>query len=72
MFCLKHMIDDVLNLLDKNSCEAIDKKISVNNDNNLLLLSYDQMTIQCDVNDMIKSFCYLFHVSDDVIALSHQ
>ena len=66
------MIDDVLNLLDKSSCEAIDKKILINDNNNLSSLSHDQTIIQCDMNDMIKSFCYLFYVSDSVITLSHQ
>ena len=45
IFCLKHMINDILNLLDENSCEAVDKKILINDDDNLLLLSHDQMTI---------------------------
>ena len=72
VFCLKHMIHDVLNFLDESSCEAVDKKISVNDDDDLLSLSHDQMTIQCDVSDIIKSFCYSFHVSDSVVALSHQ
>ena len=40
MFCLKHMIDDVLNLLDESSCETVDKKISVNDNDDLLLLSH--------------------------------
>ena len=72
VFCLKHMINDVLSLLNENSCEAVDKKISINDDDNLSSLSYDQMIIQCDVSDMIKNFCYSFHVSDSAVALSHQ
>ena len=71
VFCLKYMIDDILNFLDENSCEAVDKKISVNDDDDLSLLSHSQTTIQCNVSDMIKSFYYLFHVSDNVITLSH-
>ena len=71
VFCLKHMINDVLNFLDENSCEAVDKKISINDDDNLLSLSHDQTAIQYDVNDMIKSFCYSFHVSDNVVVLLH-
>ena len=72
VFCLKHMINDVLNLLDKNSCEAVDKKILINNNNDLSLLSHDQTAIQYNMNNMIKSFCYSFHVSDNIITLSHQ
>ncbi len=45
MFCLKHMINDVLSLLDENSCEAVDKKISINDDDNLSSLSHDQTAI---------------------------
>ena len=41
VFCLKHMIDDVLNLFDENSCEAVDKKILINNNDDLLSLSHD-------------------------------
>src|SRR5438034_11274269 len=72
VFCLKHMIDDVLNLLDENSCEAVDKKILINDNDNLLSLSHSQTAIQYDVSNTIKSFCYLFCVSDSVITLSHQ
>ena len=72
VFYLKHMIDDVLNLLDENFCEIVDKKILVNNNNDLLLLFYNQITIQYNVSNTVKSFCYLFHVSNNVIALSHQ
>ena len=72
MFCLKHMIDDVLSLLSKSSCKAVNKKISVNDNNNLSSLSHSQTAIQCDMSDTVKSFCYLFHISDNVITLSHQ
>src|SRR5438034_5291704 len=72
VFCLKYMIDDVLSLLNESSCEAVDKKISVNNNDNLSSLSHNQTAIQCDVSDTVKSFCYSFHVSDNVIILSHQ
>ena len=72
VFCLKHMIDDVLNFLDENSCEAVDKKISINNDDNLLSLSHSQTAIQCNVSNMIKNFCHSFHVSNNVVTFSHQ
>ena len=72
MFCLKYMINNVLSLLDENSCEAVDKKILINNNDDLSSLSHDQTAIQCNVSDMIKSFCYLFHVSDNVITFLHQ
>ena len=45
IFCLKHMINDVLNFFNENSCEAVDKKILINDNDNLLLLSHDQMII---------------------------
>ena len=45
VFCLKHMINDVLSFLDKNSCEAVDKKILINDNDNLSSLSHDQTTI---------------------------
>ena len=72
IFYLKHMIDDVLNLFSENSCEAVDKKISINDNDDLLSLSHNQMTIQCDVSDTVKSFCYSFHVSDNAVTFSHQ
>src|SRR5205809_4429640 len=72
VFYLKHMIDDVLNFLDENSCEAVDKKILINDDDDLLSLFHDQTTIQYDMSNMIKNFCYLFHVSNNVVTLSHQ
>src|SRR5436190_10304702 len=71
VFYLKHMIDDVLNFLDENSCEAVDKKILINDDDDLLSLFHDQTTIQYDMSNMIKNFCYLFHVSNNVVTLSH-
>ena len=71
VFYLKHMINNVLNFFSKNSCETVDKKILINNDDNLLLLFHDQTTIQYNVNDIIKNFCYLFHISNNVIIFSH-
>src|SRR5436189_841041 len=72
VFCLKHMIDDVLNLLGENSCEAVDKKILINDDDNLSSLSHSQAAIQCNVGDTAKGFCYPFCVPDSAIALPHQ
>ena len=71
IFCLKHMIDDVLNFLSKNSCEAVDKKISINDNNDLSLLFHNQTAIQYNVSNIIKSFCYSFCVSDNVITFSY-
>ena len=41
VFCLKYMINNVLNFFDENFCEAVNKKILINNNDDLLSLSHD-------------------------------
>ena len=72
IFCLKHIINDVLSLLNENSCEAVDKKILINDNDNLSSLSHSETAIQCNVSNIIKNFCYSFHVSDNAVTFLHQ